>query len=256
MANAARNASPSSGTRKLPVQRFKLNIKKRKPKALKKKGLNGNFLIEIAGLPEKYPSTPLMLTKFIVRSLLLNYIERNFSGRSPTSRLNKPTLYKLPYFIDTNSWMVFRSFYSTGITYEITTQHSISSVLSAIWKQNESLREQWGTLHQFYHSFRTSEPDFDISFQMWLNLKYKMPKDYLVVHNEVCRFLLSTFNIPDFLEIDKTLNYCIPNKVVNEGKLFLITDYILDHIILKENGWDLIKQALHELDGTIPDLSL
>ena len=251
MANATRNSSHARGNRQLPVQRFKLDIRKRKPKALKKKGSNGNFLIEISGLPENYPSTPLILIKFMVRSLLLNYVERNLSGNPPTNRVIKPTVYKLPYFIDTNSWMVFRSFHSTGITYEIASQHSISSVLSKIWKQDKSLREQWGILHQFYHSFRTSEPDFDISFQMWLNLKYKMPKDYLVVHNDVCKFLLSIFNIPDFFRIDKTQNYCIPKKPVNEGKLFLITDYILDHILLADNGWDLIKQALHDLDGTI-----
>lgn len=257
MANPCKNSSRSSSkVPKLPVKRFKLDIIKRKPKPLKKKGLNGNFLIEIDGLPEQYPTPPENLVNYITRAAILSYIDRGLAEIELKSQnINKQLFFKLPYFIDTNSWMLFRSFFSAGVTYEIASQNDLSSILSTAWKKNEILRDQWGTFHQFYHSFRTSEPDLDISFQIWLNLKYRKPKDYLIVHNTVCDKLFSVLGIANFLKVNENGNYCIPNETNKDGKLFPITDYILRFVCSNKNSMVLLQQALTKLDNEFSNYS-
>lgn len=255
MTYSSLNSDSAPAKRKLPVKKFKLDIKKRKPRPLKKIGSKSNFLIEVGGLPEKYPKTPEMLIYYITRSAILRFIERETSESFlPTGSTHKSTFYRLPYFIDTNSWMVFRSFFSVGITYEITTQNDLSSILSAAWKADNTVREQWGIFHQFYHSFRTTEPEFDISFQMWLNLKYKKPKDYLVVHKEVCDKLFSVFEIPKLLEINESGNYHMRDKIETEGKLYPITDHILESIRSNDNVKVSFEKALRKLENELSNV--
>lgn len=253
MANSLKKDSIAN---KLPIKKFKLNIKKRKPKPLKKIGLKGNFLIEIDGLPQNYPSPPDVIVTYIARAAILSFINRGLVDLDLKSQnLNRQLFYKLTYFIDTNSWMLFRSFFSTGITYEIASQNDLSSILSTVWKKNKSLKDDWGTFHQFYHSFRTSEPELDISFQMWLNLKYKMPKDYLIVHNNVCDKLFSVLGIHNFLKVNEKHNYYIPNDPETDGKLFPITDYILRFTCSNKNNMELLQQALSKLDLELSNYS-
>lgn len=253
MANPSKNLSPSSSkVPKLPIKKFKVNIIKRKPKPLKKKGSNGNFLIEIDGLPEQYPSPPEVLVIYITRAAILSFLNRgSIDFELKSQNINKQLFYKQTFFIDTNSWMLFRSFFSAGVTYEITSQNDLSSILSATWKTNKSLRDEWGTFHQFYHSFRTSEPDLDINFQIWLNFKYKKPKDYLIVHNSVCDKLFSVLSTAKFLNVNEMGNYCIPTKTNIDGKLFPITDYILRFVCSNKKNIDLLQQALIKLDNEL-----
>jgi hypothetical protein len=253
MANPRRNSSRSSSrVPKLRIRRFKLDIIKRKPKPLKKEGLNGNFLVDIDGLPGHYPTPPEILVDYITRAAILSCINRGLVDIELKSQnINKQLSFKPPYFIDTNSWILFRSFFSVGVTYEIASQNNLSKILSTAWKKMEYLKDEWGTFHQFYHSFRTSEPDLDISFQIWLNLKYRKPKDYLIVHNTVCDKLFSVLGIANFLKVNEEGNYHIPNEKNKDGKLFPITDYILRFVCSNKKNVALLQKALTKLDNEL-----
>lgn len=253
MANPRRNSSRSSSrVPKLRIRRFKLDIIKRKPKPLKKEGLNGNFLVDIDGLPGHYPTPPEILVDYITRAAILSCINRGLVDIELKSQnINKQLSFKPPYFIDTNSWILFRSFFSVGVTYEIASQNNLSKILSTAWKKMEYLKDEWGTFHQFYHSFRTSEPDLDINFQIWLNLKYRKPKDYLIVHNTVCDKLFSVLGIANFLKVNEEGNYHIPNEKNKDGKLFPITDYILRFVCSNKKNVALLQKALTKLDNEL-----
>lgn len=239
--------------------KFRLKVNAKKSNSKNNTGKKGHFLVEFDGLPQLPPIPPENLILFLVKSILLNYNNMQINNRIFEIPLDN-SVYELSKsqvtssnkeFSITNSWLVFRSYYSSSITQDITTQTDLSSVLSICWKNEDTIRELWSTFNRFYRNFRETSPEIKMNFQAWLNLKYNFPKDFLIVHKYVCDKLMSLFTSELQLLISTSGNYQVPEKNIKGEDLMAVSKYILDQFLDQGKKDILLIQALAKIDSLI-----
>lgn len=239
--------------------KFRLHLNNNKPKKRNNSGKKGNFLLDFEGLPDHMPNPPEVLILFLVKSILLKYnnklqIELTFPPfmeklqfEYPSTRLISQTR----EFQGTNSWLVFRSYYTSSITQEVSSQTDLSSILSICWKNEKQTREIWSLYNRFYRNFKESAPEIKMNFRMWLNLKYNFPKDFFIVQKHVCNKFSALFETDVNFTVSQMGNYEVPGENIKENDLFGISFYIINKSLENKNKIELLESILAKVDNEI-----
>ncbi|XBW37309.1 hypothetical protein QEN19_002891 [Hanseniaspora menglaensis] len=248
----SKHATPNSNKFRIKVDK-KCKIKK------KLSGKTSNFLINITSFPECLPDPPKNFVLYLVKKILINYknsllINEVFSLEfDPNfSQVSKQKIsIASDSFLCSNAWLVFRSYYTNKIPQEISTQTDLSSVLSSCWTNDSSCREIWHFYNQCYKNFRESSPKVKITFKEWINSKYNLPNDFLIVYKHTCDKIISIFQSDLQFPLSENGNYIIFNTKNRSTDIITLTSYLLDKLLENKNAANALTSAIQAIDDQL-----